>query len=90
MSNFTVDMGTEKGLCVTPKIPIELFVQSWRWAQPNTVSEDGGGDNSCVMAAMDSATADVPPEFSENLFVWAVVILGIMHMMSTVSDHMMN
>ena len=57
-------------------------MQSLRRGQPNIVSEDGGGDNSCMMAAMDSAPADVPPEFSDNLFVWAVVILGIMHMMS--------
>ena len=90
LSSFTVDIGTEKGLGLFRKIPIEFLVQSWRLAQPNIVSVDGDGDNSCMMAAMDSGTANVPPEFSEKLFAWPLVTPGIVHMMSTVSDHMMN
>ena len=55
MSSFTIVMGTVNG-------------SGFRWAQPNIVSEDGDGDNSCVMA-MDSAIADVLREFNEDLFV---------------------
>ena len=90
MLSFTVDMDTQNGLGLIPKVAIDVFVQSWRWAEPSIVSQDGGGDNSCMMTATDGATANVPPDFSEHLFVWAVGILGIIDKMSAMSEHMMN
>ena len=69
-SSFTVDMGTEKCLGLVPKNHQVLEVgttahrvRGRRWRQ---FLHDGSDGN--------RATADVPPEFSENLFVRAVVI----------------
>lgn len=87
---FTVDMGTEKGIGLMPKVPISQVLQSWRFSSPLIMEDVGGGDGH---GALDGDGADNAIHGSgcmeDNFFEWAVVIPGMMHVLHNLSENLM-
>ena len=90
VGSITVDMGTEGGLGLLPKVPLSMITQSWRWQAREVPLADGGGDDNFDMPLDEENCGDVSKDFSENIFTRAIVIPGIMHLMHNTSFFVMS
>ena len=91
VSSLTVDMGTEVGLGLLPAVPLHMVTQSWRWASKLVMLGDVGGQEGEHLPSADAGVAGLQAcRLQDNLFAWAVVIPGCMHLMNTTSAFVMS